>query len=168
MNTALESQGREIENRPQQEEDEKRKRAFSASSTPQFRVSASSTPQFVIPGDEDLARCRAWLHHCPRFIRKAYKTVREIDWICPCVVCTNKTHRLALVRKSPLNRRTVAYVCPDCIPHPRFQRIYHPEDVRKKKQPPDEEEEEEGREEEEEEESTPTCPMTALKWCGMS
>jgi hypothetical protein len=159
MNTALESQGHEIENRPQrEEEDERRKKAFSA----------SRTPQFVIPGDEDLARCRAWLHHCPRFIRKAYKTVREIDWICPCVVCTNKTHRLALVRKSPLNRRTVAYVCPDCISHPRFQRIYHPEDIPRKERRQTEKEEQEEGEEDDDEESTPTCPMTVLKWCGMS
>ena len=77
----------------------------------------------VLPDDENLARQRDWLIHCPKFIQRAYKRVTDIDWLCPCVLCSSKTQRLALVTQSPLKRRTVAYVCNDCISHRRFVRI---------------------------------------------
>ena len=87
--------------------------------------SPSHTPHCmnVLPDDENLARQRDWLVHCPKFIQRAYKRVTDIDWLCPCVLCSAKTQRLALVTQSPLKRRTVAYVCNDCISHRRFVRI---------------------------------------------
>ena len=114
----------------------------------------------VLTNDETLARSKEWLSHCPAFIRRAYASVRDIDWLCPCVICSSKTQRLALVKHSPLKKRTVAYICGDCIHHSRFERI------RRKIIKPSEEN---TREEEEEaaDESSSLCP-TMLKWCGMN
>lgn len=119
--------------------------------------------EVILEHDEDRARAKEWLEHCPKFIQKAYRKVRDIDWIVPCVVCSSKTSRLALVRESPLKTRTVAYVCGDCISHPRFVRIRNaPLRVENR--------DESGNSalQVETEEPTPSlCPTVVLRLCGM-
>ena len=131
--------------------------------------------EVVLPDDEDRARSKDWLAHVPKFIRKSYEKVRNLDWMCPCVICSNATSRLALVRESPLPTRTVAYVCNDCVHHRRFIRIYRA--PRRPRRPAvivsssedtssDEEEEDQHHKFGAAEESPPVCP-TILSMLGV-